>query len=98
MKICVTKVNPSGLLKEAKELNGFFNMFGVDITKTPEEQQIWIDTNHITRIDTVLPPELSGGCFLVKMDDDPKPLTIKETDFDRLLKAWRDYPVEMELL
>ena len=94
MKICVTKVNASALLDKAKGYTEVFKMLGVDVTKAPKEQKIWLDTNHISRIDTVLPPELSSGCFVVKMDDDATPLTIKETDFDRLLRAWLDYSIE----
>ena len=86
-KIKVVKINSLVLIEKSVPL---FKLMGVDISKMPAEQEIWIDTKYITRIDSILPKELSGGAFNVYVSYNEQPLTISVNDYDRLLNAWKE--------
>lgn len=86
-KIKVVKINSLAAIEKSAPL---FKLMGVDISNLPAEQEIWIDTKYITRIDSVLPHELSGGAFNVYVSYNEQPLTISVNDYDRLLNAWKE--------
>lgn len=86
-KIKVVKVNTLDLIEKSAPL---FKLMGVDISRMPPEQEIWIDTKYIAQIDSVLPNELSGGAFSVYVLYNELPLTISINDYDKLLNAWKE--------
>ena len=97
-KIKVTKVNFEGKALEALKnskysfLGGFAEEMGVDLSKVPEKQTIYIDTDKIAIIDEPLSEELGGGAFMVHMaygGEKEVKVNIANECFDELLKAWK---------
>ena len=68
----------------------FLELAGLTREDIPDEHEIWIDTKHITQIDTILPEKLSAGAFHVRMDDRTEALRVRNDYYDKLLKAWLD--------
>lgn len=87
MKIAVIRVNYTE--DTSGGLFGFGKLCGVDMSKLPPEQEIWIDTKHITRIDSILPDEINSGAFNVKMDDSENPIAVKASCYEYLLNTWK---------
>ena len=91
-KIKVTKVNFTSKVKESLNNGLLGSFFGEEIEKTignlPNEQEIWIDTDEIRQIDTLI----VEGAFKVHYKGETESkgsVDIKAECFDDLLKAWK---------
>ena len=90
-KIKVTKVNFTPKVKDSLNDSLVMSMFGDEVKNIvdnlPYEQEIWIDTNEICCIDTMIVENAFIVHFKGKTDKDS--IRIKAECFDELLKAWK---------
>ena len=91
-KIKVTKVNFTTKVKESLKNTSWSILFGEETQKIlcdlPDEQEIWIDTDEIRQIDTLV----VEGAFKVHYKGETESkgyVYIKAECFDELLKAWK---------